>query len=85
MVVMYRGVPEEVRRINTRLRPAFSEADLDTAARMYHQQNGEGWEQAMIKDMRLRLVEQGGRVEFKKNPDGSMADGYVETTEKGVF
>jgi hypothetical protein len=49
----------------------MSEQDLDTAARFYHEQNGDGWEEAMFKDLRMRVMEQGG----------TPVEGYLGTTD----
>jgi hypothetical protein len=75
---MYKGVPDKARELARRLRPPLSEQDLDAAARQYHQQNGEGWEAAMVKDLQARVIEQDGRLEPIQR-GGKPADGYLGT------
>jgi hypothetical protein len=83
-MVNYHGIPDSVRGLASRLRPSMSESDLDTACRMYHQQNGDNWERDMGKDLKMRLQEQDMRREGRIRNDGSLADGYVETKDGRV-
>lgn len=71
MIVNYKGVPDAIRNVARHLQKAISDQELDTTARIYHQQNGEGWENAMLKDLKMRVIEQ----------RGPSVEGYLGTTD----
>jgi hypothetical protein len=80
-VVLYRGIPDSIRKLASMMKPGISEKSLDTTCRMYHEQNGDTWERDMVKDLKMRLEEQSRRSEVRYGPNGKPLDGYIGTEE----